>query len=66
MNIGAGIGVGFSNPRRTVFEYEQSQACENGSDVTPIINNPGGTFSASPAGLSINYLQALLMLALLL
>jgi len=55
MNIGAGIGVGFSNPREEpFFEYEQSQACENGSDVTPIINNPGGTFSASPAGLSIN------------
>jgi len=55
MNIGAGIGVGFSNPREEPsFEYEQSQACENGSDVTPIINNPGGTFSASPAGLSIN------------
>lgn len=55
MNIGAGIGVGFSSPREEpFFEYEQSQACENGSDVTPIINNPGGTFSASPAGLSIN------------
>jgi len=55
MNIGAGIGVGFSNPREEpFFEYEQSQACKNGSDVTPIINNPGGTFSASPAGLSIN------------
>lgn len=55
MNIGAGIGVGFSNPREEpFFEYEQSRACENGSDVTPIINNPGGTFSASPAGLSIN------------
>jgi len=55
MNIGAGIGVGFSNPREEpFFEYQESQACENGSDVTPIINNPGGTFSASPAGLSIN------------
>lgn len=52
MDIGAGIGVGFSNPREEpFFEYEQSQACENGSDLTPIINNPGGTFSASPAGL---------------
>ena len=55
MNIGAGIGVGFSNPRGELsFEYEQSQACQNGSDVTPIINNPGGTFSATPAGLSLN------------
>ena len=55
MNIGAGIGVGFSSPREEpFFQYEQSQACENGSDITPIINNPGGTFSASPAGLSIN------------
>ena len=55
MNIGAGIGIGFSGPREELsFEYEQSQACQNGSDVTPIINNPGGTFSATPAGLSLN------------
>jgi len=52
MNIGAGIGVGFSSPREEpFFQYEQSQACENGSDVTPIIKIPGGTFSSSPAGL---------------
>ncbi len=55
MNVGAGIGVGFSNPREELaFEYQESQACKNGSDVTPIINNPGGTFSASPAGLSLD------------
>ncbi len=55
MNIGAGIGVGFSNPREEpAFEYQESQACKNGSDVTPIINNPGGTFSSSPSGLSID------------
>lgn len=55
MNIGAGVGVGFSNPREEpFFEYQESQACQNGSDVTPIINNPGGTFSSSPTGLSIN------------
>ena len=55
MNIGAGIGVGFSNPREEPsFEYQESQACQNGSDVTPVINNPGGTFSSSPAGLSLN------------
>jgi surface protein len=55
MNIGAGIGVGFSNPREEpAFEYQESQACKNGSDITPVINNPGGTFSSSPAGLSLN------------
>ena len=55
MNIGAGIGVGFSNPRgEPAFEYQESQACKNGSDVTPVINNPGGTFSSSPSGLSID------------
>ncbi len=55
MNIGAGIGVGFSNPREEPsFEYQESQACQNGSDITPVINNPGGTFSSSPAGLSLN------------
>lgn len=55
MNIGAGIGVGFSNPREEpAFEYQESQACKNGSDVTPVINNPGGTFSSSPSGLSID------------
>jgi len=64
MNIGAGIGVGFSNPgEELAFEYQESQSCKNGSDVTPIINNPGGTFSSSPAGLSLDAtlsLQALL------
>ncbi len=55
MNIGAGIGVGFSNPREEPsFEYQESQACQNGSDITPVINDPGGTFSSSPAGLSLN------------
>jgi len=55
MNIGAGIGVGFSNPRaEPSFEYQESQACKNGSDVTPVINNPGGTFSSSPSGLSLD------------
>ena len=55
MNIGAGIGIGFAEPRGVLaFEYEQSSGCENGSDITPVINTPGGTFSSSPAGLSIN------------
>ena len=54
MNIGAGIGVGFQEPKSKAFRYSESQACQNGSDVTPIIKIPGGTFSASPAGLSIN------------
>lgn len=55
MNIGAGIGIGFAEPRGVLaFEYEQSSGCENGSDITPLINTPGGTFSSSPAGLSIN------------
>ena len=55
MNIGAGIGIGFAEPRGVLaFEYEQSSGCQNGSDITPLINTPGGTFSSSPAGLSIN------------
>lgn len=55
MNIGAGIGIGFAEPRGVLaFEYEQSSGCQNGSDITPVINTPGGTFSASPAGLSID------------
>jgi hypothetical protein len=55
MNIGAGIGIGFAEPTGVLaFEYEQSSGCQNGSDITPVINTPGGTFSASPAGLSIN------------
>lgn len=55
MNIGAGIGIGFAEPRGVLaFEYEQSSVCQNGSDITPVINTPGGTFSSSPAGLSIN------------
>jgi len=55
MNIGAGIGIGFAEPRGVLaFEYEQSSGCQNGSDITPVINTPGGTFSSSPAGLSID------------
>jgi len=55
MNIGAGIGIGFAEPRGVLaFEYEQSSGCQNGSDITPVINTPGGTFDASPTGLSIN------------
>lgn len=55
MNIGAGIGIGFAEPRGVLaFEYEQSSGCQNGSDITPVINTPGGTFSSSPTGLSIN------------
>ena len=46
MNIGAGIGIGFAEPRGVLaFEYEQSSGCQNGSDITPVINTPGGTFS---------------------
>ena len=55
MNIGAGIGIGFAEPRGVLaFEYEQSSGCQNDSDITPVINTPGGTFSSSPTGLSIN------------
>ena len=54
MNIGAGIGVGFQEQHSKAFRYSGSEACQNGSDVTPIIKIPGGTFSSSPAGLSIN------------
>ncbi|MDB2472154.1 LamG domain-containing protein [bacterium] len=52
MNIGAGIGIGFKEPRGGLaFEYEQSSGCQNGSDITPIISTPGGTFTVVPAGL---------------
>jgi len=51
MNIGAGIGVGFQEQHSKAFRYSGSEACQNGSDVTPIIKIPGGTFSSSPAGL---------------
>jgi hypothetical protein len=52
MNIGAGIGIGFKEPRGVLaFEYEQSSGCQNGSDITPIISTPGGTFTVVPAGL---------------
>jgi len=52
MNIGAGIGIGFKEPRGGLaFEYEQSSGCQNASDITPIISTPGGTFTVAPAGL---------------
>ena len=52
MNIGAGIGIGFKEPRGVLaFEYEQSSGCQNASDITPIISTPGGTFTVVPAGL---------------
>jgi hypothetical protein len=54
MNIGAGIGIGFQELFSKAFRYDTTIACQNGSDVTPVIKLPGGTFSASPAGLSLN------------
>jgi hypothetical protein len=36
------------------FSYASTQYCENGTDPTPTISQTGGTFSSSPAGLSIN------------
>jgi hypothetical protein len=52
MNIGAGIGIGFKEPRDGLaFKYEQSSGCQNASDITPIISTPGGTFTVAPAGL---------------
>lgn len=54
MNIGAGIGIGFQELFSKAFRYDTTIACQNGSDVTPVIKLPGGTFSATPAGLSLN------------
>ncbi|TVZ60061.1 HYR domain-containing protein [Flavobacteriaceae bacterium MAR_2010_105] len=36
------------------FSYASAQYCENGTDPTPNVNETGGTFSSSPAGLVIN------------
>lgn len=43
------------NPiRSTAFSFGSSSYCRNGSDPTPSVTLSGGTFSASPAGLSFN------------
>jgi gliding motility-associated-like protein len=36
------------------FHYSSGTYCVGSSDQTPVVNTPGGTFSATPAGLSIN------------
>lgn len=38
----------------STFSYAQTAYCLNGTDPTPTIGLPGGTFTSSPAGLSIN------------
>ncbi|UPT69133.1 MAG: hypothetical protein M0D57_11180 [Sphingobacteriales bacterium JAD_PAG50586_3] len=43
------------NPiRSTAFNYSASAYCQNASDPTPTVTLSGGTFTATPAGLSIN------------
>jgi len=36
------------------FSYGSGSFCKTGSNPTPTVNTPGGTFTSSPAGLSIN------------
>jgi gliding motility-associated-like protein len=36
------------------FTYSSGTYCKSGTNPTPLINVPGGTFSSSPIGLSIN------------
>jgi len=42
------------NPVITTFNYSSNTFCQNDPNPNPTVNPAGGTFSATPAGLSIN------------
>lgn len=53
-NATATVGVTVTPPANATISYSSMNYCANGSDVNPtIVGTTGGTFSASPAGLSI-------------
>lgn len=46
--------VTVNNPADASFHYPSSIVCSNANQLTPVITNLGGNFSATPAGLNIN------------
>ncbi len=50
----ATFSVTINNADNSSFTYGAAAYCKNGSDPTPTIPGPAGTFTSSPAGLSIN------------
>jgi hypothetical protein len=50
----ATFSVTINNADNSSFTYGAAAYCKNGIDPTPTIPGPAGTFTSSPAGLSIN------------
>lgn len=48
------VSVTVNNCNGQSFIYSSATYCQSAQNPTPTINNPGGTFSATPAGLVIN------------
>ena len=46
--------VTINNPPNATFSYSGNSFCQSSSNETPTATTPGGTYSATPAGLSIN------------
>ncbi|MCX7650348.1 MAG: T9SS type A sorting domain-containing protein [Flavobacteriales bacterium] len=48
------VGIAIASAPNASFSYGQTAYCTNAGAPTPSVVTPGGTFSASPAGLSLN------------
>jgi|GEM_PF-1468530 len=51
-NISTNITI--NTPPNATFSYSGTNFCQSSSNATPTATTPGGTYSATPAGLSIN------------
>ncbi|OJX39045.1 MAG: hypothetical protein BGO87_03395 [Flavobacteriia bacterium 40-80] len=51
-NVSTNITI--NNPPNATFSYSGNSFCQSSSNETPTATTPGGTYSATPAGLSIN------------
>ncbi len=49
-----GFNLTISAPDDATFNYSAPSYCQSGANPTPTVNTPGGTFTATPAGLTIN------------
>ncbi|MCS6981979.1 MAG: PKD domain-containing protein [Flavobacteriales bacterium] len=57
------VGIVIAAAPNASFSYGQTVFCTNGTNPIPNVVTPGGTFSSSPAGLSINAATGLINLA---
>lgn len=57
------VGIAIAAAPNAAFSYGQSAFCTNGNNPTPSVVTPGGTFNATPAGLSLNATTGLINLS---